>query len=146
MVTYAQIKRERPGRITFLGVVCLLLGIPMMILGFFGVSSMVHQGEVRGAIALLFAWTIGALAVITGLGLLAMKPWARVAGVVVCVLGTISTLEGIPEVIRGRSMINIVWNVLCLVLQIWIGYFLLQASTRQLFVQAQGEDERVLKI
>jgi flagellar biosynthesis protein FlhB len=75
-----------------------------------------------------------------------MKPWSRIAGVIACALGTVSSLQGLPEIFRERSIVNIILSVAILFVQIWIGYFLLQPSTRELFVQAQGTDERVLKI
>ena len=75
-----------------------------------------------------------------------MKPWARIAGVVVCGLSTISQLQGLPEIFRERSIVNIFLNLAILFALIWIGYFLLQPSTRELFLRAQSNDERVLKV
>jgi arginine exporter protein ArgO len=73
MVTYAQIQRQRPGRITFLAVVCLLFGTPFFVLGLFGLAAMMKHAEARGGIALLFVCLAGGIAIVTGLGLLAMK-------------------------------------------------------------------------
>jgi len=147
MVTYAQIQRQRPGRITVLATVCLLFGTPFFVMGLFGVVTMMKQGQVRlGLTFVLLFCVTGAVAFVTGLGLLAMKRWARIAGVVACALGTISQLQGLPEIFRERSTVNIVLNLAILCALVWIGYFLLQPSTRELFVQAQGSDERVLKI
>ena len=108
---------------------------------------MMKQGQFRLGLTFVVLFCVtGAIAVVTGLGLLAMKPWARIAGVVACGFGTISQLQGLPEIFRERSTVNIVLNLAILFALIWIGYFLLQPSTRDLFLQAQGGDERVLKV
>jgi hypothetical protein len=147
MLTYAQIQRERPGRITFLAIVALLIGIPMLLLGIAAGIKLLSMADLPDAFLFWLLWAgVGGVAIATGLGLLKMKPWARIAGVIACALGTVSTLQGLPEIFRERSILNIVLNVAILLAQIWVGYYLLQPSTRELFVQAQGDDERVFKI
>jgi hypothetical protein len=50
-----------------------------------------------------------------------------------------SQFQGLPEILRERSIVNIVLNLAILFVLIWIGYFLLRPSTRELYSQAQGQ-------
>jgi hypothetical protein len=147
MVTYAQIQRERPGRITLLAVITLLYGAPMFVVGIAAVVKLLSMADIPGAVSFgAMMIGIGGLAIATGIGLLRMKPWARIAGVIVCSLGALSVLQAVIAAISNKQIFDATLNFGLLVLQIWIGYFLLQPSTRELFLQAQSDDERVLKV
>jgi hypothetical protein len=141
---------QRPGGVTFIAVLDFIGGALCAIGGLFAfaggsfIASMIaaaNQGSTTGSglaagigafIGVIFL-VFAALAIITALGLLKLKGWARIIQLVLSVLGLLGSLRNFAYGGLHAGGGALVFQLVFLVYYIWVIWYLLSASVKAAF-------------
>jgi hypothetical protein len=135
---------ERPTGVTILAVLAFI-GAGFLVLGalafIFGGAMLAGLSQAGGGALLgglgMFAavifLAIAALYVVTGIGLLGLKNWARVVTIVLIALGLVSGAFGLVSSLTHFSIGLLLWRACIIALDVWILVYLFKPHVKQAF-------------
>ena len=124
--------------LAFIGAGFLVLGALAFIFGgaMLAGLSKAGGGALLGGLGMVAAaifLAIAALYVVTGIGLLGLKNWARVLTIVLIALGLVSGAFGLVSSLSHFSIGLLLWRACIFAIDVWILIYLFKPHVKQAF-------------
>jgi hypothetical protein len=86
-------------------------------------------GVVLGVFFLIFA----AFYVVTAIGLMKLRNWARILVIILCCIGVLFNALGVLTALMHMHPLLLFWRAIILAIEVWIVVYLLKPHVKQAF-------------